>query len=304
MARGEPRRRSTLAQIWQKRQVYLFLVPTFALLVTFRYYPAFSALYHSLFNWNGAQINVFIGLANYAELLRDPVIHISARNMLIFVTAGLALSLIPPLIAAELIFSLSSGRLQYFFRVLFVIPMVVPTMVTLLIWRFLYNPIFGLFNQILGLFGIPPQIWLASPQLAIWSIIFIGFPWVSGFSLLVYLAGLQAIPQEVWDAVKMDGAVGLNRFFRVDLPLILAQVRVLTILAILGAIQNFGTVLVLTNGGPGYATMVPGLRMYLVGFETGRMGYATAIGTAMFVLILSFTYLNMRYVRSSVEFQA
>src|SRR5262249_48113090 len=134
--------------------------------------------------------------------------------------------------------------------------------------------------------------------------IFIGFPWVGGFALLIYYAGLQNIATDVFDSARIDGATGLTRFRAIDLPLLMGQVKLLVVLAIIGGLQGFQTQLLLTHGGPRYATMVPGMHLYQNAMQFDRMGYACAIGVALFLVILSITYLNMRYLRSSTEYAA
>ena len=146
--------------------------------------------------------------------------------------------------------------------------------------------------------------WLGDPRISLYSLIGIGFPWVGGFALLVYYAGLQNIPTDVFDSARIDGAKGLSRFRLIDLPLLLGQTRLLLVLAFIGGVQGFQTQLLLTNGGPFYSTMVPGLHMYQTAMTFDRMGYACAIGVALFGVILGITYLNLKYVRSGAEYAA
>jgi len=291
-------------EIAKKKFCYLILIPSFALLMTFNYYPAFSALYHSAFNWNGFNLNEFVGIGNFKEMWNDPIIRVSVLNLIKLTTAALIIALTFPLIAAELIFHLRNLKFAYFYRILFVVPMVVPGMVNLLIWKFIYDPNLGLINQILGGLGLEDlqRAWLGDFDISLFAIIFVGFPWVSGFSLLIYLAGLQNIPPTIFDAAAIDGASGLTRIFRIDLPMITAQIKLLLILALIGVLQGFVNIMILTGGGPGNVTMVPALHMYNSGFLYGRMGYACAIGTALFVVILTLTYINLKYIRSSSEY--
>jgi raffinose/stachyose/melibiose transport system permease protein len=132
-------------------------------------------------------------------------------------------------------------------------------------------------------------------------LMFMGFPWVGGFGLLIYYAGLQNISSDVFDSARIDGATGWTRFRFVDLPLLLGQIKLLVVLGFIGGLQGFQTQLLLTNGGPGYSTMVPGMHLYQNAITFDRMGYACAIGVALFVVILAITYINMKYIRSSAE---
>jgi raffinose/stachyose/melibiose transport system permease protein len=208
-----------------------------------------------------------------------------------------------PLIAAELVFHLKSKRWQYWYRVLFVVPLVAPDVVTYLIWQFIFIPSVGLANVLLGNIGLDflTNNWLGSHRTVLLSLVLVGFPWIAGINFLIYLAGLQSIPSEVMDAAAVDGATGLRRFWLVDLHLIMGQIKLLVILSVIFSIQSFVLILIMTNGGPGYSSMVPGLLMYQSAFQDGRFGYACAIGTALFVVIFTLTYINMRYIRSDTE---
>lgn len=299
-AQHEP---SLAQRIYTYRYAYLAIAPTFFFLIVFKYYPMFSALYHSLFEWDGYLTERFIGAENFIALLEDDIFLQSLHNMLILATAHVAVQIVMPLIGAELIFNLRNPRLRYFWRVLFVIPLVAPNIVVLLIWGYIYTPQLGLLNQTLRAIGLEAftHSWLGDPGLALWSIIFVNFPWVGGVALLIYLAGLQNVSDETLDAARLDGATGLRRLWYIDLPLITGQLKVISILALIQNIRGFGEVLILTDGGPGYATMVPGLHMYQSAFIFGRMGYACAIGTLLFALILLVTWINLRFVRSPLE---
>jgi raffinose/stachyose/melibiose transport system permease protein len=298
------RRRSLGARIYRSRLHYLFILPTFILLAVFMYYPALSALVHSLYDWDGFTSPTFVGLANFVALAGDPLMQAAVVNVLKLAAFGMAVTLTMPLLVARLIFGLRSKRLQYVFRILFVIPLILPGVVILLIWQFLYDPNFGVLNSIItGLHLGQPQGWLGDPNEALIALMVIGFPWVDSLSLLIFTAGLQSISPELLEAADIDGAGALRRFFTVEFPLVMGQVKLVLILSMIGAIQQFTYVLILTQGGPGTATMVPGLVLYKAGFENERMGYACAIGTVMFGIMLILTYINMKYVRSRTDFE-
>jgi raffinose/stachyose/melibiose transport system permease protein len=259
-----------------------------------------------LFDWDGANFIRYIGLGNFTNMFQDPTIPLSFLNTLKLTIASLIINLTFPLLAAVLIFHLKDMKYAYFYRVLFVIPMVVPGMVVFMIWRFIYNPTSGLLNQLLISMGLSQltRPWLGDFDLALYAVIFVGFPWVAGTSTLIYLAGLQAIPIEILDAVSIDGASTWTRFWKIELPLIAAQIKLIVILTLIGAIQGFVNIMVMTNGGPGETTMVPGLYLYRNAMYYNKMGYACAIGTFLFLIILILTYINFKYLKSSVEYQA
>lgn len=293
-----------LRRVLRSKEAYLILVPTFALVLTFNYYPALSALFHSVFEWNGANIQRYIGLGNFAAMFKDPTLMGSLANLVKLALFGLVVNLTFPLLAGAMIYHLLDTRVAYFYRVLYVIPLVVPGMVVLGIWRSIYAPNIGLINQLLKAAGLKylARPWLGDFKLALWSVMFIGFPWFAGMSTLIYLAGFQAIPHELMDASAIDGAGTWKRFWHVEIPLVMSQIKLIVILSLIGGMQNFATIMVMTNGGPGVVTMVPGLWLYRNAMYYNKMGYACAIGTALFIITLTLTYLNTRYLKSSVEY--
>jgi raffinose/stachyose/melibiose transport system permease protein len=206
------------------------------------------------------------------------------------------IGLCAPFIGAELIFHLPGAKSQYIYRVLFIIPIVVPSMVTLLIWTFIYEPTIGLLNKLLvDVFRISRESipnWLGDSKLVIPSLMFMGFPWMSGLNLLIYYSGLQDISGDVIEYAGLDGCVGLNRVFRIDIPLVMGQIRLLLILGIIGTIQNITVPLLMTNGGPGYDSYVPGLYMYNKAFRMSDFGTAFTIATTMFVVIFVLTLIS------------
>jgi raffinose/stachyose/melibiose transport system permease protein len=292
--------RAVWREAWRKRGIYLFLFPTFGLLLVFSYYPILSAFYRGLFQWEGGGEATWVGLGNFRELIADGTLRESAGNMVRLLLFSLLHTLTVPLLVAELIFHLRSERLRYLYRVLFVVPMVVPGIVVILIWGFIYDYNLGLLNQFLGVLGREgwKQAWLGDPGLALYALMFMGFPWVGGFALLIFYAGLENIPLEVFESASLDGAQGWKRFRHVDLPLVSGQMKLLAVLGFIGGIQGFQTSLILTNGGPGDATMVPGLWLYQNAVTFDRMGYACAIGIVLFFIILGLTYFNMTYLKS------
>lgn len=286
------RRRTTIV-------AYILLFPTFFLLGTFAYFPALSGLYHAFTQWEEGQAAVFNGLDNFRAMLNDKVLFQGIWNMLALLLTGLFKATVIPFIGAEMILFLMSNRLRYMFRTLFMIPMVVPGMVTLLIWSFIFEPNMGLLNQVLTVIGLEgwTQSWLGEPHLALPSIIFMGFPWIGGpgmIGLLIFMAGLMNIPSSVYESFHLESESVLRRIWFIDLPLVRNQFRLLIILTFIGAVQDFQTILILTDGGPGLATTVPALRMYHQAFRFTHYGYGAAIGLILFIVILSSTMLIMR----------
>ncbi|MEZ4619563.1 MAG: sugar ABC transporter permease [Caldilineaceae bacterium] len=297
------KRSDLLSQIYRYRYVYLMLVPTFILLLTFNYYPAFMGLYRSFFEWDVGLPPKFVGLGNFIELFtKDEVFLKSLKNVSILTLWRVVSGVTIPFLVAELIFNLRNQASQYTYRVLMILPTVVPGIVTLLLWQFIYDGTHGLLNAILDGIGLGylQQPWLGSPKTALYAVTFMGFPWVSGVTVLIYLAGLQGISREVIDSAQVDGCTGLRRILAIDLPLILGQIKLIVVLSVIGGLQGWVGIFVMTNGGPGTASMVPGLWMYNNAFLWNQMGYASAIGMFLFLLIFGVTLFNMKFVKSEI----
>jgi raffinose/stachyose/melibiose transport system permease protein len=295
--------RTLFHNIYRYRYCYLFLFPTFLLLFTFNYIPVFSAFSHSLFTWNGANVEIYTGFDNFKGLLSDRNFKLAMSNVGKITLLRLAIFLTAPLLGAILISRLKNKSTAQFFKVVFVIPMVVPTMVIFLIWKFFYMMPGGVINEFLRVIGLIEMQtpWLGSVDTALLAVIFVGFPWISGFQMLIYLAGIQGISESIIESAFIDGANSFVRFFRIELPLIVPQIKLVSILAIIQTVQGFTDIMVLTGGGPGKTTMVPGLLLYRTAMQYGRMGYACSMGVVLFVIILGLTYLNLKYVSNETE---
>jgi ABC-type sugar transport system permease subunit len=293
------RKLGIFVEMWRAKYIYLALVPSFSLVFLFLYYPAFSGLFHSLYDWNPGGRTVFVGLANFERMVNDPFVSKGVGNLGLLITTGILKSLLPPLIAAELIYHLRNKKSQYWYRTAFVASMVIPAVAGLLIWQNLYDPNIGLFNKVLESLGFSGHAWLGDPKTALWAIIFIGFPFIGILQLLVFYAGLIAIPEELIESAKMDGA-SLGRIIRsIHLPLLSGQFKLLIILALIGIIQDFGGILIVTGGGPMDSTYVPALQMYYAATIFNDLGYASALGVAMFLVILIITIINMKLIKTA-----
>ncbi|MCL5269885.1 MAG: extracellular solute-binding protein [bacterium] len=290
--RGLPRRYT--------RTAYLLLAPTFMLVILFLYYPALSGLMSAFTRWEEGEPQVFNGLENFRRMAHDPYVRDGAVNQVLILLCNLLKATVVPFAVAELIVALKNRRFQYFFRTAYLIPMIVPGMVTLLIWGLVYDPQMGILNHLLSAVGLGNlrRAWLGEFGLALPSIIFIGFPWIGAFGLLIYLAGLMNIPQSIIDSARMDCRGAWQRIRHIDIPIVRGQTRLLVILTLIGSLQDFQTILILTDGGPSTGTMVPSLRMYHCAFRFSHFGYGAAIGFALFLVILALTILNYRYLKT------
>jgi raffinose/stachyose/melibiose transport system permease protein len=266
---------------------YLALLPLVLVLAAFQYYPALSGIVYSFFDWNPAGESPWIGLDNYVRMFGDELWWRSFRNLgAIFCFSVLAWVL--PLLAAELISSLRSERAQFIYRTLLIIPMAFPGIVTALVWAFMYQPNRGVINEALEALGLGfvAQNWVGNPDLALISLLFIGFPFIAGLPFLIFYTALRNIPREVFEAAELDGVGRLRRVWTIDMPLMANQVKLLVFLAVVATVQYGFVAYVVTGGGPDNATIVPLLRMFGVAFQAQDWGYAAALSTTLFLITL------------------
>lgn len=289
---------SLLQRIWKARTAYLLLAPLLIGLLIFSYYPPLSGLYHSFFDWNVTGKATFVGLDNFKELFSDPVFLNSIPTLLKIGIPTLLISVVVPLIMAELIYAVRNSKLKYLYRVLVLLPMVAPGLIYTLLWEKIYDPQLGLLTQILRAVGLvdPDQIinWLGDANLVIPALIFKGFPWIGGTAVLIYMAGLMNISTDVVEATVLDGCSTWKRIWHIDIPQLSGQIKYFLVFGLIGVIQDYNNQLLITEGGPGYTTYVPGYYMYVKAFTAGRMGYASAVGFVMFIVIFALTLLIMK----------
>ncbi len=298
--------------------LYFFVLPGMALVLLFSYYPAASGIFHSFYFWNGQDISYFTGLENF-RLLWNDVRFRRGFGLVGLLTAANIVKMFPSIITAVWIHRLKSDRAQYWYRVAFVIPMIVPGMVGILIWKLFYDPTIGPLNDILRSTGLMRGLiwldahclhwnsfhaasnpaWLGDPNLAIPSLLFWGFPWVGAFGVLIYLAGLQNIGTEIYEAADLDGVGWFRKFCSIELPLLMTQIRLSLIMVFVGTLQDFSAILILfgEDGGPGGVADVPGLYMYRAAFVQQKAGLACAAGIILFAIIYALTTLNNRLVK-------
>ncbi len=235
----------------------------------------------------------FIGLENFREMAADPTFHKAMTNTLLYVATIVPISAALGLGLAVLFNT--RFRLRELFKAVYFAPMVTSTAAAAMVWWWLYNPQFGLFNVLLRLVGLPDQPWLMSSRTALTAIIIFSV-WKSlGYNMIIYLAGLQSIPQQLYEAATIDGAGAVRRFWRISVPLLAPTTTFLLIYDGILAFQVFDQVFVLTGGGPANATNVVVLDLYRQAFERYNFGYAAAEAAVLFALILGITALQYVY---------
>lgn len=265
---------------------FWMILPAAVLFALFYVWPFVHGFWLSLTNWDGFSPPRFAGIANYVRLVHDPIFLGAIKNNLIFVAAVLVLKNILGLSLALLLNRALFGRA--FFRAASFIPVTMSFVAVGLLWSWIYNPVFGLLNAGLDAVGLGAlkQSWLGDANIALYSIIVVDvWKWL-GFHAVIYLAGLQTIPAELYESATMDGAGRMSRFWHITLPLMMPIVFINTILGLSGAfVRNFDIVYVLTKGGPNHATEVALTYMMQKAFQDGQMSYASAMGYVLFLLV-------------------
>ena len=275
---------------------YLFVAPALALIAVFFLVPAAASFFLSLTDFDLYGVadlaNVrFIGARNYGALLRDPLFWVALRNTLYFVFVAGPLSVAASLAAALLITS-AAVRLAGLFRTLFFLPVVTSLVAVAVVWRYLYHPRFGLLNYALALIGLGPLDWLGDPRLAMPAIILMSVWKNFGFNMVIFMAGLQSIPERLYEAASIDGATTVQQFFRVTMPMLTPTFVFVGVMTLIGNFQLFAEPYVMTQGGPSHSTLSLVLYMYEEGFRWWSLGYAAALAFVLFAIILSATALT------------
>jgi multiple sugar transport system permease protein len=281
---------------------YLFLAPGLLLFVLFRVYPLLDGLRLSFTNARlGRAQYAFVGLANYERLLLDSRFQVSLVNTVFYTVASTLPILAVPLGLAVL---LHRGiPLRTVLRSAFFFPFTLSVVTVGLTWLWLLDPVVGPFNYYLKALGVPVRSWLADPATAMWAIILTTVWWVTGYYLVIYLAGLQDIPRELYEAAALDGAGGWRSFWSITLPLLRPVLLFVFVTHVIGSFQIFGQVYILTNGGPGDATRTVVQHLYETAFQNFfHFGSASAMAWVLFAIILGFSLLQFRLLRGHTEY--
>jgi multiple sugar transport system permease protein len=281
---------------------YLFLAPNAIGFLVFSAIPVLAALVLAFYDWDLLLGTEFVGLENFRRLLfEDTNFHAAFLNTFYFVAVSVPLSAGLGLAVALLCNQALRGITVY--RAVFLLPYVTITVAVALVWRWLYHPDLGLINTLLGLVGIDGPAWLVSTRWAMPAIIFLSV-WKSfGYNMVLFLAGLQAIPEQLYEAATIDGANAWQRFRHITVPMLSPTTFFVVIISIIGSFQVFDQALVMTGGGPGVATTTLVLFIYQVGFQSFQMGYAAAAAWLLFVVVMVFTVIQFRAQRRWVTYE-
>ena len=282
----------------ESRAGWGFITPAMTLIGVFFAIPVVSALLLSFTDFDIYSIadfksTRFVGLKNYTDLTAMPLFWQALRNTLYFVMVGGPLSAAASLAAALLVHSRLT-RLKPFFRSAFFAPWVTTLVAVALVWRYIYHPQYGLLNAGLGLLGLGPVDWLGDPNWAMPSIILLSVWKNFGYNMLVFLAGLSSIPEELYEAAALDGAGAWNRLRHITLPMLGPTFVFVGVVTMIASFQIFSEPYVMTQGGPLKSTTTLVLLMYEQGFRWWRMGLATSIAFVLFVVTLAATLVQLR----------
>jgi multiple sugar transport system permease protein len=282
---------------------WAFAGPALILIGVFFFLPVAAALVLSLTDFDvygiASPANTrFVGFRNYVQLLQTPVFWLALRNTFYFALVGGPLTIVVSL-GAALLLNAKLVRFKGFFRTVYFTPFVTTLVAVAIVWRYLYHARYGLLNYALGSAGFRPIDWLGDPRWAMPAIIVMAVWKNFGYNMLLFIAGLQSIPGELYDAAEVDGAGSVRRFLNVTLPMLGPTLLFVGVITMIGYFQLFSEPYVMTQGGPLRSTTSVVLLMYEEGFRWWRMGYAAAIAFVLFVVILVATLVQFRLQRET-----
>jgi len=249
--------------------------------------PMIASFVLGFTDWNVVSTPHFIGTGNFKRMFVEDFIFKKSIYATVYYSVG---SVIASIIFAFIIALLLNQKVKGLplFRTIFYLPSITPAIASAMLWIWLFNPDFGLLNQILQRFGLPRLLWIYDEKQVIPSLIFMSI-WGMGGMMVIFLAGLQGVPQELYEAVEIDGGNWWHRFRYVTIPMMTPTIFFNLVMAIIGSFQVFTSAYIMTSGGPNYASMFYVYYIYLSAFRYGQMGYACALAIILFLIILSFT---------------
>lgn len=295
----EPRSRSSR---WREKLTpYLFISPFFIGFIVLQLLPILFSVFLSLTEWNGMQAIQFNAPENYKILLQDSRFWNAFRVTLIITLVCTIVGTVGALILSVLLERLPDG-IASILRVIFFLPSVTSVVVIAFVWRQLYNGDTGLLNGALNMVGLPGHEWLKDPQLALPALI-VMLIWAGlGWDSLIVTAGLRSIPDDLYDAAKVDGASGWDEFWHITLPLLQPTILFVTVTSIIFLWGMFAQPQLLTGGGPIRKTQTIAMYLYDTGFQYHKFGYASAIAVVLSLLMFVSSYLNFKFVKTDVEY--
>ncbi|HEX2122311.1 MAG TPA: sugar ABC transporter permease [Thermoanaerobaculia bacterium] len=285
----------------EARAALLFLAPALVLLTVFFFVPVIAGLALSLTDFDlytiGDPQNVrLVGLCNYRELLGSSIFWTAFANTMYFALVGGPLTVAVSL-AAALLVNARLTRFKSLFRTIYFAPVVTTLVAVAIVFKYLYHPRFGMLNRFLGTLGLPQPDWLGDPKLAMFAIILLAVWKGFGYTMIIFIAGLQQIPEELYEAARLDGAGAWRQFRHITLPMLAPTFLFVGIVVAIGQLQIFAEPYVMTRGGPLNKTVTMVMLMYEQGFRFWEMGYAAAVAFVLFLVIGAATLLQLKLQR-------
>ncbi len=278
--------------------VMILVLPAFIIYTLFVVYPVLQAMVYSLYRWNGfGALTDFRGLENFARLFENAIFHKALLNSFIIMIFSLLVQL-PLAMVLALIVHKSDFPLAVLFRTVFFLPFVMSEIVTGVLWQFIYHPQYGLVNYIIQLVrpGADPVAYLANPDTVLGAILVVILWKYFGLHMTIYIAGLQGIPDELYDAARIDGAGDVQVIRRIVLPLLKPTIMISVFFSIIGSLQVFDIIWAMGRGGPVNASETMVTYMYKFGLERYAIGYGSAVAVTIFVICLSFSVIYQRFL--------
>ena len=270
---------------------YVFLAPFIVGFFLWQAYPLLLSLYYSFTDYDLLQPETWVGLENYQKMFDDKLFWVSLVNTAIYTAMSVAIFLFFSLGGALLLNAKARG--VTLFRLVVYLPSQLPLVASAFIFLWIFEPTFGVANYVLQTLGLEPQLWLFDPVLAKPTLAIMGI-WGIGTGIIIFLAGLQSVPESLYDAAKVDGAGNLRQFWHVTLPMVSPVILFSLIISIIASFQVFDLAYIMTDGGPGNATLFYVLYVFRNGFEFLKMGYASALAWVLFLIVLVLTFINFK----------
>ncbi len=286
----------------QARIGYIFVLPVFLYVVIIFFMPAGYTVLLSFFSWTIRGMGRFVGLESYIELFRDPLFLKSVRNSVVFALMSVPLTLIFGMLAALAFQSRVRLPLRNFFKPAYFMPIVISLVAVAFVWKWMFNPSIGLLNYILRSLGLPEQGWLNDTEQVLPSLS-IMYVWARlGFSMVIFIAGLEGIPSDYYDASAIDGASRWQCFWHITFPLLNPQIILVLILEMITSLRTFDLPYIAAQGGPAHASRTIVLHIYDSAFQYFRMGSAAAAAIFLFSMIFILTLLQRRLFSRRIEY--
>jgi len=278
---------------------FLFLSPTLVIFTAFILFPVFFSFYLSFHSWNMfSGDTTFIGLQNYSRMFQSAEFWQVLKNTAIYTIGTIPLNMVLSLWVAQILNKKFAGR--KFLRTAFFAPVIISPVAAAVIWRWMYDPNFGLINYSISFLGMNSVNWLNEPTAAMFALIIMGVWKTFGINMVLFSAGLQGIPDNYYEAAELDGAGKWAKFWHITVPMLSPTTFFILIMSMISSFQVFDIVYVLTSGGPMGSTKVLVFYVYEYAFKFFEMGYASAISYFLFAVLFILTMLQVKYLKSKV----